>query len=432
MALFDNIERGEIEDIVKRKLKGNIFCNSLTATTTVTAEQVIATEFLGRLQGQVSVPVKNTGASILYKGTPVYITGTVGATTTLEVEQAFADDPSKMPAVGLVLDDSIAVNGQGHAVILGTISKADTSGTGWTVGKTLYVAPSTDPIALNGLTITRPTAAGDLVQNLGRLGRINSNTGEIIVSGSGRSNDVPNTISTDIDYTGTHDFTGATVLGATDYVANPNIKNDMNALGELTAANSGGSTSFTTTFIGTTESLCIANSGTGTSATGRAFVGLAASDAIEFGTRAISYTAVHSIPILSNGTIPFTVRSGFLDSNSGAGVDGAYFFYQHLTNSGNWSIVTQSNSIGPAPVDTGVAVVAGSWYKFRIEVNAAGTSVKYYINGTLVHTETASIPTGSTRRLSAGFGIIKSASGSSASRSLYTDYFEVAMEGSTR
>lgn len=59
----------------------------------------------------------------------------------------------------------------------------------YTVGQTLYVAVG------GGLTNVKPTGATELIQNIGRVGRVNTNNGEIIVSGSGRTNDVPNKIT---------------------------------------------------------------------------------------------------------------------------------------------------------------------------------------------------------------------------------------------
>jgi len=57
----------------------------------------------------------------------------------------------------------------------------------------------------------------------------------------------------------------------------------------------------------------------------------------------------------------------------------------------------------------------------RIEVNAAGTSVAFYINGTLVATHTTNIPLGSNSRyLLVKQGLYK-ATGLS-SRNMYVDY----------
>ena len=66
----------------------------------------------GATATSVRVAVKNTSGGTLVKGTPVYITGTVGATETLEVAAADAGDPLKMPALGLLLTD-LTNNGLG-------------------------------------------------------------------------------------------------------------------------------------------------------------------------------------------------------------------------------------------------------------------------------------------------------------------------------
>lgn len=42
---------------------------------------------------------------------------------------------------------------------------------------------------------------------------------------------------------------------------------------------------------------------------------------------------------------------------------------------------------------TSVAVSASTWYTLRMEINAAATQVDFYINNTLVKSETTNIPT---------------------------------------
>jgi hypothetical protein len=119
------------------------------------------------------------------KGTPVYITGMDGASSIIRIAPADASNSSKMPAVGIT-DDTIANGGYGHVVIIGTILNVNTSG--YTTNDTLYVAPG------GGLTAIRPTNETHLVQNIGKVGKVNSNTGSLIVMGPGRSNDIPNII----------------------------------------------------------------------------------------------------------------------------------------------------------------------------------------------------------------------------------------------
>jgi len=134
-------------------------------------------------------PVKNTSASTLPIGTPVYANGSVGASGATEVAAADASDSAKMPAIGL-LEQELVVNAEGFAVPLGIVRGLDTSA--YTINGTAFVASS------GGLTPTRPTGATTLVQNIGRITRVHASTGEILVMGPGRSNDVPNKI--DIAY----------------------------------------------------------------------------------------------------------------------------------------------------------------------------------------------------------------------------------------
>ena len=165
---------------------GLLLNGGITASGTITAPH-----FEGGLLGAVQTKCKNTSGGPIAKGVPVYITGTVGATTTLEIDVARADTPAKMPAVG-VLETDLASNATGHLTILGTLSNQNTSA--FSVGQTLYVGPT------GGLVNTRPTGVSILVQNMGKVGRVNSNNGQIIVTGPGRTNDIPNNIYLDTIY----------------------------------------------------------------------------------------------------------------------------------------------------------------------------------------------------------------------------------------
>lgn len=134
----------------------------------------------------VRFPVKNTSGVTLAAGTPVYATGSVGASGATEVAGADASNVNKMPAIGL-LETSLANNGEGFAQSLGVLRQLDTSA--YSVNGTAYVATG------GGLTPTRPGGTTDLVQNIGRVIRVNASTGEILVLGPGRTNDIPNSIS---------------------------------------------------------------------------------------------------------------------------------------------------------------------------------------------------------------------------------------------
>lgn len=137
----------------------------------------------GRLLGPVLVPIKNTSGVSIAKGTPVYATGSVGASGEVEVAACDASNSAKMPSIGLA-DSTLGINGQGHAVVFGVLKQLDTSG--YSPNGTVFVA------AGGGLTGTKPTGANDLIQNIGRVVRVQASTGEVLVSAIGRSNDVPN------------------------------------------------------------------------------------------------------------------------------------------------------------------------------------------------------------------------------------------------
>jgi len=132
----------------------------------------------------VRFPVKNTSGGTLAKGCPVYITGSVGASGASEVTACDASDSAKMPCVGL-LEEELLNNGEGFATSFGVLRGLDT--TGYTINQVVFVAAS-----VGALTGTRPTAATHLVQNIGRVMRVHASTGEILVMGPGRVNDVPN------------------------------------------------------------------------------------------------------------------------------------------------------------------------------------------------------------------------------------------------
>ena len=137
----------------------------------------------GGLLGKIVKDIKAT--ETLNANDPVYISGTVGGSGRVEVGRADASDPTKMPAAGVVFS-SFTTNQEGVMTILGTVRNVNTSG--FTVNDTVYVGVG------GGITSGRPTGTNDLIQNIGRAGRIHASTGTIIVGGAGRINDVPNVV----------------------------------------------------------------------------------------------------------------------------------------------------------------------------------------------------------------------------------------------
>ena len=135
---------------------------------------------------KLALDIRNEEAINLLPGDPVYSLGEVGSTGVLRVAKARADDPTKMPAIGVVTD-TINPNSHGEAIINGVLNQNITS-TGVSPRATLYVAPA------GGLTVTKPSHA-NVIQNIGHVLRSNA-SGTVIqgakISSIDRTNDVPN------------------------------------------------------------------------------------------------------------------------------------------------------------------------------------------------------------------------------------------------
>jgi hypothetical protein len=123
----------------------------------------------------------NSGASISV-GTPVYQTGASGNNIT--IAPADADDAAKMPAIGLTAS-TIANGSDGTVVIMGVVTGLDTSA--FTAGDVVYVGTTAGT-----LTTSPPTGESGLIQNFGRVLKVNASSGSIAVMGAGRANAVAN------------------------------------------------------------------------------------------------------------------------------------------------------------------------------------------------------------------------------------------------
>ena len=121
--------------------------------------------------------LNNTGATIT-KGSPVYV---AGHTTETQVADADNSSASTMPAFGIAKDD-IANGATGTIVIAGEITGINTSS--FTVGDELYVGTG------GALTATKPTGTA-LIQKVAKVTKAAA-SGEILVTGAGRTNDLPN------------------------------------------------------------------------------------------------------------------------------------------------------------------------------------------------------------------------------------------------
>jgi len=138
----------------------------------------------------VVIECKNTSGATITKGTPVYQTGTVGATDVIEIAPADAlISAGKQPAIGL-LQTTLNNNGFGKVVITGEFLNFTTDpidGVTPTTGQKVFLKSG------GGLTLTKPTGAENGIQNLGLIGKVSGGSaGSITVSSIMRTNDVPN------------------------------------------------------------------------------------------------------------------------------------------------------------------------------------------------------------------------------------------------
>ena len=121
--------------------------------------------------------LNSTGSSIA-KGAPVYVSG-----HTTETQIALADNTSAstMPAFGIT-SDAIANGATGTVIISGEVSGINTSS--FSDGDELYVGTS------GALTATKPTGTA-LIQKIAKVTKAAA-SGEVLVMGAGRTNDLPN------------------------------------------------------------------------------------------------------------------------------------------------------------------------------------------------------------------------------------------------
>jgi hypothetical protein len=142
----------------------------------------IQTDGLGNLSLQyvntLYETIYNGEATTIIKGTPVYVSGSVGANS--KVYRADAGNPLKMPVI-YIAADNIASADTGRGIALGLITGVDT--TGYPAGTEVYVAVG------GGWTSVRPTGSA-IVQILGIVTKEGSG-GQGVVLNPGPAN-LPN------------------------------------------------------------------------------------------------------------------------------------------------------------------------------------------------------------------------------------------------
>jgi hypothetical protein len=121
--------------------------------------------------------LNNTGSTIT-KGAAVYISG---YTTDTQISLADNSSAATMPCFGLT-SDAIANGATGVVVTAGELSGVNTSS--FTEGDELYVGTG------GALTATKPTGTA-LIQKVAKVAKA-AGSGDLLVMGAGRVNDIPN------------------------------------------------------------------------------------------------------------------------------------------------------------------------------------------------------------------------------------------------
>lgn len=159
---------------------------------------------------------------------------------------------------------------------------------------------------------------------------------------------------------------------------------------------------------------------TGTGTTGAGVVRTANTADFLFGGGRMVYQSIFRIPTLSDGTNTFTVRFGFGNIATGEQNDGVFLRYTHGTNSGNWQLVAINNSSETA-TNSSSTPAANTWYRVKVEVNAAGTLATFYVNDVSIGTVASNIPTAAGHEVGILAGQIVKSAGTTA-RTIELDY----------
>lgn len=157
------------------------------------------------------------------------------------------------------------------------------------------------------------------------------------------------------------------------------------------------------------------------------YYGSSGSNQLWFGNGVWNFETLINISALSTLLERYRLIFGFGSViSNGQETDGVFFTYDEggtangTVASANWQCVTVANSVRTLTTTT-TAVTAAAWNKLRIEVNAAGTSVTFYVNGTAIATHTTNIPLpSSSRYVHMKMQIAKQIG--TTSRALYCDY----------
>jgi hypothetical protein len=112
---------------------------------------------------------------------------------------------------------------------------------------------------------------------------------------------------------------------------------------------------------------------------------------ILLGGATVTWASSAYLSATPNVTDDYLLRVGLNDSYSTV-ANGCWFTVDRTKSTTNWYAIT-ANASTATSTDTGVAFTATTWTNLRIVIDSAAASAKFYINGSLVATNSTNLPT---------------------------------------
>jgi hypothetical protein len=205
---------------------------------------------------------------------------------------------------------------------------------------------------------------------------------------------------------------------------NANVNASVNSVSNV-VGNGQGTTRSTTNITNKTNQQGVVESLTSANATGQA--GFIYGGGFYKGNGSITIETYFNITTLSTLLERFYTIFGFMNGTNFGGASNAIFItydeggivIPFATPTPNFRCVTRGGITTTSTI-TSVPVVAGQWYKLRINISNDGNTVTFFINDTLVATHTTNIPLNSTNLYP--ISVIVKGTGTTA-RAMQTDYF---------
>lgn len=204
------------------------------------------------------------------------------------------------------------------------------------------------------------------------------------------------------------------------------------AAGEFTSYTSGTGASVQTGTYGqdaTNNALGVTQVDTGTTATGRAGLGMISGAVVKPTLAKLIWCARTAIEAVSSVAETFTVRQGLGDFYvlGTDGANGLFFRYTDLVNGGRWQCVSRAAGVDLTVVDSGVSPDL-DFHTFEVELSEDGTTALFKIDRATVATiNSPNLPT-IANAMGAGFQIVKSVG--LTQRNMDVDFMLVRLERS--